>query len=127
MPLRRRLLLLALPTAFVALVVGVWLLWPHPSVITEAKFAKIQPGMTLEEVEAILGGPGRDESNGRAAPMFISSNVAPWMVYPSTNWISDDAAISVVFRNGEVYTWTIATMLIRQERFLDRLRRWLRL
>jgi hypothetical protein len=52
-------LLMAL-AAFVCL-----LLWPEkPSVITPEKARKIQPGMSLEEVETILGGPARFDYDG---------------------------------------------------------------
>jgi hypothetical protein len=58
----RRLLLLALPV-LVALAAGAWLPWPRTA-ITRENVEKIQPGMTLEEAEAILGGPARDEAGG---------------------------------------------------------------
>jgi outer membrane protein assembly factor BamE (lipoprotein component of BamABCDE complex) len=61
---RRRLLLFALIAVAVVLAVGVWLLWPRTA-ITRENAAKIQAGMTLAEVEAILGGPARDEMTGR--------------------------------------------------------------
>jgi hypothetical protein len=59
----RRLLVLGLPAGLVALAVAAWLLWPRTA-ITRENAAKIQPGMTLAEVEAFLGGPARDESTG---------------------------------------------------------------
>src|SRR6266478_2347267 len=58
----RRLLLLALATVAV-LVAGVCLLWPQ-SAITRENAEMIWEGMTLAEVEAILGGPARDETTG---------------------------------------------------------------
>jgi hypothetical protein len=56
----RRLLLLWLTAATVAGLVTAWLLWPRPA-ITRENAAKIQVGMTSAEVEAILGGPPRNE------------------------------------------------------------------
>jgi hypothetical protein len=38
----------------------VWLAWPRPG-ITEANGARIQVGMTLREVEALLGEPAGSE------------------------------------------------------------------
>src|SRR5260370_5738376 len=60
---RRRLLLFGLLAGSLALGAGLWLLWPR-SAITRENAAKIQEEMTLAEVEAILGGPERDDSSG---------------------------------------------------------------
>src|SRR5438270_30783 len=62
---RRRLLLFGLPAALVLVGVGVWALWPRQSLITVENAARIRQGMMSEEVEAILGGPPRDESTGQ--------------------------------------------------------------
>jgi hypothetical protein len=59
---RRRLLVFGLLTTVMAPVLGVWLLWPQSSAIKCENAARIQEGMTLAEVEAMLGGPARDES-----------------------------------------------------------------
>ena len=57
----RRWMLLALLATVVAVPTG-WLLWPpRPSAITWENFHRLnKTGMTLAEVEAILGGPARD-------------------------------------------------------------------
>jgi hypothetical protein len=59
---RTRELWLAGFVLFVTCVAGyvVWLAWPRPG-ITESNCARIQVGMTLEEVEALLGGPAGSE------------------------------------------------------------------
>jgi hypothetical protein len=54
---RRRLLLFGLAAGLIVLAVGNWLLRPRPTAITEENYGAIRVGMTLEEVEAILGGP----------------------------------------------------------------------
>jgi hypothetical protein len=65
MPTRRRVLMLAFPAAVVLLAVVVWLFWLQPpSAITRENAAKIKDGMRLAEVEAILGGPARDDRTG---------------------------------------------------------------
>src|SRR5437016_2926295 len=51
---RLRLLLLA---ALAVLCLAVWLLWPGPAAINLENFERIEVGMTLHDVEAILGGP----------------------------------------------------------------------
>src|SRR6516165_4093286 len=59
----RRLLLLTLSGLAVLLPIGMWLLWPSTG-ITRRNAARIQTGMTFEEVEQILGGSARDERTG---------------------------------------------------------------
>jgi hypothetical protein len=65
MKAHRRKLLVALTAAAVAgsmLLAGqVWLSQPHPR-INRSSFTKIRPGMTLEEVEALLGAPAGSQS-----------------------------------------------------------------
>jgi hypothetical protein len=64
MTTRRRLLVFGLLATLIGLGVGGWLLWPKSTAITRESAAKIQKGMTLAEVEAILGGPARDDTTG---------------------------------------------------------------
>jgi len=52
---RGRLLLLLLTVVPVGLAVAGWLLWPAPSAISQENFDRIQVGMTLAEVEALMG------------------------------------------------------------------------
>ena len=54
---RRRLILVAT----LLLAAGVWLARPASTQITMENASRIKEGMTLAEVEAILGGPARDE------------------------------------------------------------------
>ncbi len=59
--IRRRVLLFAVVAVVVALS-GAWLLWPRPpSAITIENAKKITIGMTLSEVETIMGGSERSE------------------------------------------------------------------
>jgi hypothetical protein len=62
---KRRLWAVAL-AGIVAAGVGVFGLWLYAgrTAITEANAVRIRPGMTLAEIEGILGGPARDESTG---------------------------------------------------------------
>jgi hypothetical protein len=72
----RRLLLFGLPAGLLLLaVVGAWLVWPRTA-ITRENAAKIQPGTTLAEVEAILGGPARDESSSAGVGRDFSDDIA---------------------------------------------------
>jgi outer membrane protein assembly factor BamE (lipoprotein component of BamABCDE complex) len=60
----RRLLMVAVLVTLVLLGVSAWALWPREqSAITRANAEKIQVGMTLAEVQTILGGPPRMEGS----------------------------------------------------------------
>ncbi len=59
----RRALLLGIVIALAALAGTVWLLWPRTAISRE-NAEKVCAGMTRAEVEAILGGPARDEATG---------------------------------------------------------------
>jgi hypothetical protein len=65
MTIRRRLLVFGLLAGVtVAGLLAAWMFWPRTT-INGGNIARIEKGMTLAEVEAILGGPARDESSGR--------------------------------------------------------------
>jgi hypothetical protein len=81
-----RRLVLVLVAGIALLAFGVWLLWPRTA-ITRENAAKILPGMTLAEVEAILGGPARDETPKRPLVVKIQG------VHPDCEWNSDQVSI----------------------------------
>lgn len=61
---KRRLLAFGVPLALILLGLSAWVVWPQErSAITRVNVAKIQLGMTLAEVESILGGPARMEES----------------------------------------------------------------
>jgi hypothetical protein len=144
MATRRRLLMFALPVV-AALVVGMWLLWPR-TVITRDTFDKVQVGMNLAEVEAVLGGPERNESTG---PLMGDSGndehdylqAYIWRVrvfdtmprtenpYPAVKWwTSDVLMVRVDFdENGQVAARECLPMRRVHEGLFERLRRWLHL
>jgi hypothetical protein len=68
---RSRFLLASLAIIAIGLAVGGWLLWT-PTAITRENVARIQPGMTREEVHTILGGPPNNEA---FAPLQV---LGPW-------------------------------------------------
>jgi outer membrane protein assembly factor BamE (lipoprotein component of BamABCDE complex) len=64
MRVRRRLfIVLSLLACLLLAGYVAWLLWPRTA-ITRENAALIRQGMTVAEVEAILGGPARDETTG---------------------------------------------------------------
>ncbi len=126
MPSRtRRLVLLAL-TTFVVLVAGAWALWPRTA-ITPENAAKIQEGMTLAQVEEILGGPERDDTTGPLECSMGFSVILGNRPQPLI-WISDHITIQVVLGlDGRVEELDYCRVPRAQESPLDMLRRWLRL
>src|SRR6266566_3187740 len=74
MTTRRRLFLFGLLVALLVVGAGVWLLWPRTA-ITRENAAKIEVGMTLGEVEAILGGPPRNDVGRKLEPDFDSDPI----------------------------------------------------
>ncbi len=133
----RRLLLLALPVGLLVLAIGVGLLWPRTA-ITRENAAKIEPGMTLAEVEAKLGGPARDETTGpveREEPPEFAPPDARGIRWRITftdmrsglqRWESDQARVWVHFdENGRVTDCREFPMHRVEEGPLDMLRRWL--
>lgn len=126
MPRRRRFLVLSLAAILVGLGVGLWLLWPHTA-ITHENADRIQPGMTLAEVEAILGGPARDETGGRFWINQLGSTLFLGNSPESQQWVSDECAVAVWFTDGHVAFHRLDFVVPKDETPLDKLRRWLRL
>jgi hypothetical protein len=99
---RRRILLLALPVVLMLTPVAVWLLLAPGTAITRANADRIHPGMTLADVEAILGGPARDETTGavavdRPGPLVFTAPMGR-MIY---SWQSDEVTIGVQVDNDD--------------------------
>jgi len=93
---RRRLLLFGLLAGLITLAVGGWMLWPRPSAITSENAAKIQVGMTLAEVEVILGAQARRE----LPPGGLVTTIGP--VVPDAWWQSEDALVWIYLDSGRV-------------------------
>ena len=74
-----------------ALVLSALLLLAACSKVTQENFAKVQDGMTEQEVTAILGSPTESSSS---SILGISGT--------SSKWVAGDAAILIRFVNGKV-------------------------
>ena len=74
-----------------ALVLSALLLLAACSKVTQENFAKVQDGMTEQEVTAILGSPTESSSG---SILGISG--------ASSKWVAGDAAILIRFVNGKV-------------------------
>jgi hypothetical protein len=101
---RRRLFIVLGLVACIVMAAGVaWLLWPRRPAITRANAAMIEKGMTIGDVEALLGGPARDESTGVLDPDL---KIAPGNLW--REWRSDEVIIHVLIdRNGRVSARTV--------------------
>jgi hypothetical protein len=130
MPRRRRLLLFALiaGTAIVG-TFAAWLLWPH-SAITRENAAKIQMDMTLAEVEELLGGPARNESNmpdNFINDAFVVARHRGAQPFEERRWASPGFVVLVHFDDsGRVIRLTNFDFNVDRS-LIDKLRRWLRL
>jgi hypothetical protein len=81
--------------------------------LTKASFAKVQPGMTLAEVEAILG-PGEQEGgdlaiaegSGVAGAAGVGGDLqsmgGPRSQFTTYKWGNDKCWIKVIFQQGKV-------------------------
>jgi outer membrane protein assembly factor BamE (lipoprotein component of BamABCDE complex) len=121
---RKSLLLLVLPAVFLLIGAGVWATWPRPSAITPENAARIRAGMTVAEVEAILGGPARDEAPPEVARMYqmIQS------VRPDLEWSSDQVGVWVYLdADGRVRESHAIPAPAGPHGVIPVLRRWLRI
>jgi hypothetical protein len=105
---RRGRLLICLTALGIAVAVGVYLLLPR-SAINHNNFERIRLGMARAEVEAILSGPGRDESTRapvedlRNERVISHGGVVGPGPFESPQWRSNDAVIWIYFdRDGKV-------------------------
>lgn len=72
------------------------------SKLTRTNVDKIKEGMTLQEVEAILG-EGTKQSDGAGIPMQFGINVPAVNTRAETYlWESGDKSITVIFVDGKV-------------------------
>ena len=146
----RRLILFGLLSAFLLMGVGAWILWtrPPPTAITLENASNVRPGMTLNEVELILGGPQRNDSTGptcicyyeigendepQRTPEWYSCGPTPrafdchaW--WAAHFWQSDCAWIRIGLTGDGRVEWIIANPCQRvRVSPLAMLRHWLRL
>ncbi len=97
---------------------GVWVLWPRTAITLE-NYERVHDGMTRAEVETILGGPPRDETDGR-----ITAGLSPGVVI----WIGPDHTIYLWFSaDDRVKNRSIERHSYGYENPAKMVSRWLRL
>jgi hypothetical protein len=111
----RRVYLLGVGLALVALALAFtdWALSLQPGV-TEANIKRLRKGMTLGEVEAVLGGPGEplnEDEDGHP--------LGPWV------WRGPDAHVMVIINSGRLSQILWSQPEQARPGFLARLRAWL--
>ncbi len=132
-----RLLFWGLPAVLVLLGLGALALLSRPSPINPENEAKIRPGMTLADVEGLLGGPARNESNlpdNFIDDAFVVVDPDPVKAprprpgaarLEDRRWARPGYLVVVLFdASGQVVRHRAFTFDVDQS-WLDMLRRWL--
>ena len=88
---------------------------------TEAQWEAIEPGMTEEEVEGILGGPAGDyRANG-----FTALPEKPFDAEFGREWVGDRGTITILFQNDD-HRVAMTGFIPGDESWQDRLQKWWR-
>ena len=127
---RRRVLLLGSIAIVTAMAVGTWVLWSGPSAISVENAANIREGMTLADVEAILGGPARNETDlpdNFIYDAFMMVAGPGLRIAVDRRWACRGLIVVVEFDDtGHVVRhWTAAFDVESDHSIVARLRRWL--
>jgi hypothetical protein len=132
---RRRVLLLGSIAVVAALAVTGWVV-SRQSAITRENAARISEDMTLAEVEAILGGPERDDSTGptefdpdRDNLVYVITGSDLETRPLTVHWWHTDTVSIGVSSSADGHVWAVDKRPMRRQSqgALDTLRRWLHL
>jgi hypothetical protein len=120
--MRKWLILGTVGTVLLVAGVIVALLLPRPeSPVNEAAAARVQPGLTEAEVEAVLGGPAGDYRVGSRAVTF-EVGLAPPPGHVLKTWRGDDGLVLIQFGpDGRVAAVSFVPTPPLSNSFLDRL------
>jgi len=117
----RRFLLFGLLAGALALGACVWLVWPAPSPISWVNNQKIHEGMSLSEVEAVLGGPARRDTT---RPFSVCFTGHRGTADPTKEWVSDEIWI-MVYLDADNRVQHHDAVAVMRESLFDRICRWL--
>jgi hypothetical protein len=99
---------------------GAFVLWPRPDRITRENLGRIRDGMSLAEVEAILGPPGDHRTKPTTyhrhflEPPRHADTMASEPDVDVKKWQGDTGDIEIVFSNGETSAAFYATDPVNQ-------------
>jgi hypothetical protein len=124
----RRFIVFAITSA--AITSALLVLWPlcisRPSAINKQNIVKIRNGMTLQEVEEILGGPARDEISGAKYVQWLP--IMPLTLNKrGAEWIGPNAAVFVGLDDDNRVVCRGSGIVGFYDTPIHRIRRWLRL
>jgi hypothetical protein len=105
--------------------VVIWLLLPpRPSAINAENAAKVQQGMTLEEAEAVLGGPPRFDATGRVTYRLTGIPGGRPLTPNLREWTSNEVLV-MVWLDPDNRVERRVTIAVRRESVNEMFRRWL--
>src|SRR5262249_32430069 len=112
--------------AALAVCLTAWMSFVRPGKVRLANHRGIRAGMTLAEVERVLGGPPGDySSDPQPTDSYLATTRAGWGVRWET-WVSDEGVVTVHLNDeGRVTDWGHAGAGLTSPGFFDRLRAWL--
>jgi outer membrane protein assembly factor BamE (lipoprotein component of BamABCDE complex) len=117
---RRAALLFVGLAALGLLAVVACALLPSGPGVTKANFYRIEDGMSLAQVEALLGPPDYNSPSGRNWELLYNGKTH--VGHTRRVWGGDDGGARIDFdEEGRVFS---KTWVDNPESFLDRLRRW---
>ena len=119
---RRWLLVLAAVSAVLALAMGSWPRRPRTA-ITWENAAQVRPGMTLPEVETVLGGPARYEATAPISYCLLEAEGFDPAAPRPPEWVSDEVRV-MVYLDGDHRVQRCAPVVVRREGFVQIVRRW---
>ncbi len=98
---------------------------PGPPGVTRANAYRLRPGMSLEDVEAILGPHGTLTSSGHVcAACWCRDDLSIWVSFQADQ---AEAVMATLMERQPDGTAKGVTLFEPQEPLLDRVRRWLHL
>jgi hypothetical protein len=100
----RKLFLFLVAVALILFGAAYPLLLPRPSPVTMAAYNRIEKGMSLEEVEAVLGGPEGDYTTGPTefSGVLGGGFPCPRALLRERTWTGDELDVSVTFDDADI-------------------------
>jgi hypothetical protein len=95
--------------------------------ITRENIAKIQHGMTLAEVEELLGASPGNHSRGMAQGLVLYTGEALWHAHHACDWVADDVSVRVRFdADWKVSHHALSDVIAIDDSWVGKLALWLR-